>query len=222
MPGEANMSALALRRLAVCASMVVLVGPPSGPNAAWTGRPDAQTAVAALYGEYRGMAAVTIQHCDLDEYGDANCGARKTYRRAVSVFIRAPERCGAVRDTNPLTLHIATDQDPDNPQDGEFWLLSGGRTYTPGSRCVVLTLWELTLRGKTISGTLTTDGGVNNRVWAMAQIAPDVELVWPFGVDIGATLRGTLGADEIAIRIRGKSVDHTRLFVVDLKARRAQ
>ncbi len=214
------MSALTLRRLVACASVVILLWPTGSAYAGWTGRPDAQTAVAALYGEYRGTAAVAIQYCDLDEFGEPACGARKTHRRAVSVFIRAPERCGAVRESNPFTLHITADQDPDNPQDGEFWLLSGGRTYTPSSRCVVLTLWELAMNGRTISGTLTTDGGANNRLWATTRIAPGVEMVWPFGMDVGATMRGTITASEVALKIRGKSIDHTLLFAADLRARR--
>jgi hypothetical protein len=176
---------------------------------------------AARKGEYRGTASVTIRYCDLDEAGEPACAAKKTYKRPVSVFIASPDKCGSVSDSNPFRLHIAADQDPDNPRDGEFWLLSGGRTVTASARCVVIQHWKLKMKGDAISGTLTSDGGVDNRLWATTRIAGGLDMAWPFAMETGAALRGTIAGDTITLRIEGRSADHTRPFTIALTARRA-
>jgi hypothetical protein len=186
------------------------------------GSASAATSGAARKGEYRGTASVTIRYCDLNEAGEPACAASKTYRRPFSLFIAAPDACGSAADSNPFRLRLAADQDPDNPQDGEFWLLSGGRTVTASARCVIVQHWKLKVKGDAISGTLTGDGGVDNRVWATTRIAGGLDMAWPFAMETGATLRGTVSGDAITLRVEGRSSDHTRPFTIALTARRVK
>jgi len=210
---------LACRRPLLSTALVVLcillaVWAPGGASAAISG--------AVRKGEYRGTASVTVRYCDLDAAGEPVCAASKTYRRPFSLFIAAPDACGGAADSNPFRLHIASDQDPDNPQDGEFWLLSGGRTVTASARCVIVRHWKLKATGNVISGTLTGDGGVDNRVWATTRIAGSLDLAWPFAMETGAMLRGTVSGDAITLRVEGRSSDHTRPFTIALTARRVK
>ncbi len=126
----------------------------------------------------------------------------------------------------PFHLSVYTDQDPADPQDGEFWLYSSGITRAMWSGCTMLQYWDLKLKDNLLIGNLTdthaAEGVVPNRLWATVLMPGGTEMVWPYPFAKGASLSGSISNKEVKLRIEGGSTDFTRLFKIDLTARRVE
>lgn len=188
---------------------------------------EAEDAGAAVrHGRYRGTAAVTIQYCDVDAAGDMTCSGKKTFRRSITAEVGPPVKCESVREKNAFHLNISADQDPADPQDGEFWLYSSGTTRAMWSGCALLQYWSLKLKDDRLTGALVdthaAEGAAHNRLWATLLMPGGAEMVWPYPIQKGATLRGTLTGEALKVKVEGNSTDESRLFVLNVSARRSK
>ena len=184
--------------------------------------------VSAEGWEYAGVATVKIDYWYYDGYGNLAYLETNTYQKNVNIYVRSPATCESFAETNPFNLMITTEGDLYNPLDGEFLLYSGDSFINPTlfEGCVLLQYWTFTINGNYIYGTLTNtheaEGMVLNSLWAGKEIYPGFNLVWPYIIEAGSTIQGTIDEYEAHITIQGNSKCLTRPFLAEIAATRVK
>ena len=145
------------------------------------------------------------------------------FRHSVKVVVAPPMYDGSMRDSNPFSLIISSSEGT-----GDLWVTSAIVATTPTARSVALQYWDLAYDGHRLGGILKHDhidkAAAGNILTLKKDIAGVTEMDWPFPIEVGAALGGTLDDRRAKIRVSGKASSDVGqvVFSADIDAVRSE
>ena len=173
-----------------------------------------------LWGVYRGSGITNIG--TIDPLSGQLTSAR-SFQTSIVSEVTAPRSAGGVVETNPFSLSVGSSvAEIAANVEGAISVISALPFNFRGG--FLLQYWSLQYSGNQISGTLINrDSGTAltiNLFNSTMNFGLGLGIPFPYAMDTGTTLQGTLTPTELRIRIQGFDSGRTRLFVSDVVAQR--
>lgn len=174
-----------------------------------------------LFGVYRGFANVRISN--VDPLSRQVTGVR-SFQTTIVSEVAARRQAGGITETNPFSLFIGSSpSEIAANREGAFTVYSALPFNFRGG--FLLQYWRFQYSGNRINGTLINrDSGAaltTNLFNSNRSLGLGLTIPFPYAMDVGTTIQGTLTPAELRVRIQGPDSGRTRLFLADVVARRA-
>lgn len=174
----------------------------------------------ALWGTYRGTAVTTIGKIDplSRQFTSVN-----TFQTSAVGEVTAPKSAGGVTESNPFSLSLgASPAEIAANVEGAVSIFSAIPFDFRGG--FLLQYWSIQYSSNQINATLINrDSGTaltTNLFNSTMSLGFGLTTPFPYAMDVGTTLTGTLTPSEIRVRIQGLDSGQTRAFVSDIVAQR--
>ncbi|WP_416669285.1 PPC domain-containing protein [Egbenema bharatensis] len=174
----------------------------------------------SLWGEYRGVGVTTIGKIDPLS---GQLYSTNSFQTTIIANVSQPATAGGITESNPFNLFVGSSpSEIAQNVEGAISIHSAiPFTFRGG---FLVQYWQLQYQGNQISGTLTNPNtaiaAATNLFNSTKDLGLGLTIPFPYAMDAGTTLQGTLSANELRIQIQGLDTGRTRVFVSDIVAQR--
>lgn len=173
-----------------------------------------------LWGTYRGIGSTTIGTIDplSGQLTSAN-----TFQTTIVTEVSLPKAAAGIVESNPFNLSVnSSPAEIMANTEGAISVFSAIPFNFQGG--FLLQYWNLQYSGNQISGTLINrDSGAAltaNLFNSTMNLGFGFTVPFPYAMDTGTTLQGTLTPTEMRIKIQGLDSGRTRAFISDILVQR--
>lgn len=173
-----------------------------------------------LWGNYRGVGTTTIGTIDPLS---GQLTSVNSFQTSIIAEVSAPKTAAGIVETNPFSLLISSSPAEIAANvEGAFSVYSAIPFDFRGG--FLLQYWNLEYSGSQITATLINrDSGTaltTNLFNSTMSFGSGFGITFPYSMDIGTTIQGTLTSSELRVRIQGFDSGRTRVFNADVVVER--
>lgn len=173
-----------------------------------------------LWGVYQGVGVTSIGMIDPLS---GQLTSAQTFQTSIVAEVAAPRSAGGITESNPFSLSInSSPAEIAANVEGAISVNSALPFSFRGG--FLLQYWNLQYSGNQLTGTLVNrDSGTaltTNLFNSTMNLGLGLTTPFPYAMDVGTTIEGTLTSNELRVRIQGFDSGRTRVFVSDVVAQR--